>query len=119
MLRRLLQRKHHTKRGLCVRFSVLLLFRVGNVVQNRRSALSLARHEWFSCKGKEWKRIYCSGLALSTEPQKRKFHVVIWYPMSKIFSKKRAARVARLFFLIQPIKSLTCDTDVVVAVVIS
>ena len=33
--------------------------------------------------------------------------------------KKRAARAARLFFLIQPIKSLICGVVVVVAVVIS
>ena len=33
--------------------------------------------------------------------------------------KKRAARVARLFFLIQPIESLICSVDVAVAVVIS
>ena len=33
--------------------------------------------------------------------------------------EKRAARVARLFFLIQPIESLICSVDVAVAVVIS
>ena len=33
--------------------SLLRLFHVGHVVQNRRSALPLAWHEWFSCKGKE------------------------------------------------------------------
>ena len=38
---------------LCVKLSVLRLFRVGHVVQNRRSVLSLAWHEWFSCKGRE------------------------------------------------------------------
>ena len=46
-LRRLLQRKRHMKMGLCVRLSVLRLFQVGHVIQNRRSALSLSRHEWF------------------------------------------------------------------------
>ena len=35
----------------------------------------LAWYERFSCKGKEWK-IYCWELALSSEPQIRKFHVV-------------------------------------------
>ena len=34
-------------------------------------------------------------------------------------TKKRAARGARSFFLIQPIKSLICDVVAVVAVVIS
>ena len=52
-LRRLLQLKRHIKVELCVRLSVLRLFLVGHVVQNRQSALSLAWHEWFSCKGRE------------------------------------------------------------------
>ena len=34
-------------------------------------------------------------------------------------TKKRAARAARLFFFIQPIKSLICGAVVVIAVVIS
>ena len=51
-LRWQLQRKRHIKIDLCVRLSVLRLFHVGQFVQNRRSALSLAWHEWFSCKGK-------------------------------------------------------------------
>ena len=85
--------------------SLLRLFHVYHVVQNRRSALSFAWHEWFSCKGKEWK-IYCCELALSSEPQIWKFHVVVWQTTSKHCTKKRAARVARLFFFIQPIKSL-------------
>ena len=37
----------------------------------------------------------------------------------KNYNKKRAARAARLFFLIQPIKSLICGVVVAVAVVIS
>ena len=44
---------------LCVRLNVQRLFHVGHVVQNRWSVLSLAWHEWFSWKGREWK-IYCS-----------------------------------------------------------
>ena len=35
---------------LCVGLSGLRLFYVNHVVQNRRSALSLAWHEWFSAK---------------------------------------------------------------------
>ena len=46
-LRRLLQRKRHIKIELCVRLSVLGSYHVGHVVQRRRSALSLAGHEWF------------------------------------------------------------------------
>ena len=52
-LRRPLQRKRHIKVELSVRLNVSRLFHAGHVVQNRRSALSLALQEWFSCKGKE------------------------------------------------------------------
>ena len=115
-LRRQLQCKRHIKIDLCVQSSLLRLFHVGRVVQNRRSALSLAWHEWFSSKGREWK-IYCCELALSSEPQLWKFHVVVWQTTSKHCTKKRAARAARLFFVIQPIKSLICGVVVDVAVV--
>ena len=73
-LRPQLQRKRHIQIELCVKLSLLRLFHVGHVVQNRRSALSLAWHEWLSCKGKEWK-IYCCELALSSEPRIWTFHV--------------------------------------------
>ena len=97
-VRLLLRPKRHIKIELCVKLSVLRWFLVGNVVQNRRSALSLAWHGWVSCKGKEWK-IYCRGeLALSSDPQIWKFHVVVWQATSKHCTKKRAARAARLFF---------------------
>ena len=67
-LRLLLQRKRHFKIELCVRLTVSRLFHVAHVAQNRRGALSLAWHEWFSRRSKEW-NIYCCGLALSSEPQ--------------------------------------------------
>ena len=67
--------------------------------------LSLAWHEWFSCKGKGWK-IYCCELALSSEPQIWKFHVVIYQTTSKHCTQKRAANAARLYLFIQPIKLL-------------
>ena len=47
-----LQRKRHIKIELCVKLSLLRLFHVHHVVRNRRTALSLAWYEWFSCKGK-------------------------------------------------------------------
>ena len=115
-LRRQLQRKRHIKIELCVKLSLLRLFHVDHVVQNTRIALSLAWYERFSCKGKEWKIYYCE-LALSSEPQIWKFHVVVWQTTSKNCTKKRAARAARLFFFIQPIKSLICGVVVDVAVV--
>ena len=58
----------------------------------------------FNCFMQEWK-IYCCELALSSEPQIWKFHVVVWQTTSKHCTKKRAARAARLFSFIQPIKS--------------
>ena len=66
-LRLLLQQKRHFKIKLCFRLTVPRLFHVDHVVQNRRGALSLAWHQWFPRKSKEWK-IYCCGLALSPEP---------------------------------------------------
>ena len=45
------------------------------------------------------------------------FHVVAWQTTSKHCPKKRAARAPRLFFFIQPIKSLICGVVVDVAVV--
>ena len=52
-LRRQLKRKRHIKIELCVKLSLLRLFHVDHVVQNRRTTLSLPWYEWFSCKGKE------------------------------------------------------------------
>ena len=115
-LRRQLQQKRHIKIELCVKLSLWRLFHVNSVAQNRRTALSLAWYKWFSCKGKGWK-IYCWGLALSSEPQIWKFHIVAWQTTSKHCTKKRAARAARLFFFIQPIESLICGVFVDVAVV--
>ena len=115
-LQRLLQRKRHIKIELCVRLSILRLFHVDQVIQNRRSALSLAWYEWFSCKGKEWK-IYCCELALLSYPQIWKFHVIVWQTTSKHCTKNRAARAARLFFFIQQIKSTIWGVDIDVAVV--
>ena len=54
-LRRPLQRKRHIKIELCIRLSVLWLFHVGHVAQNRRSALSLAWYECFQAKAKNEK----------------------------------------------------------------
>ena len=93
---------------------------LGLVVRSRRSVLSLAWHELFSCIGKEWK-IYCCGLALSSKVQIWKFHVVVWQTTSKIAPKSRAARAARAarsFFFRQPIISLICGVEVAVVVFI-
>ena len=115
-LRQQLQGKRFIKIELCVKLSLLRLFHVNHFVQNRRNALSLAWHEWFLSKGKE-EKIYCCELPLSTEPHIWTFPVVVWQTTSKHCTKKRAARAARLFFFIQPIKSLICGVIVDVAVV--
>ena len=81
---------------------------VDHALQNTRSALSRAWNQWFPSKSKEWKIFRCR-FALSTEPQIWKFHVIVWPTTSKHCIKKRATRAARLFFLIQPMKSLICD----------
>ena len=96
-LRRLLQRKRPNNIKLCVKLSVLRLFQVGHVVQNRWSALSLAWYEWFSFKGKESEIYYWSGLASSSQPQIWKFHVAVWKTALKNCTKKRPVW---LFFFI-------------------
>ena len=57
-------------------------------------------------------------LALSSQLQICKSHIV-WRTTSKNCSKKRAARAALLFFVIQPIKSLNCGVVVAVAAFVS
>ena len=52
-LRRLLQQKCRIEIELCVGLSVLRLFRVGHVLQNRQSVLLLDWHNWFSRRDKE------------------------------------------------------------------
>jgi len=88
---------------LCVWLSVLRLFYVCHVEQNGWGALCLlgtngyhvkAKNEWFTAAGSRCR------------------HVVVWETTSQICTKKRAALVAWLFFLIQPIISLVCSVDV-------
>ena len=61
--------------------------------------------------------VVCSRLSL--KPYIWKFHVVIWQTTSKNSTKVRAARAARLFFVIQPIRSLFSGVVVAVAVVVA
>ena len=55
-------------------------------------------------KFREWK-IYLWVVTLSLKPWIWKYHVLVWQTPSKCYSKVRAARAARLFFLVQPIRS--------------
>ena len=53
------------------------------------------------------------------ERERERDSVFVEQTTSKYRTKKRATRAARLFFHIQPIKSLICGVAVAVAVVIS
>ena len=55
------QRKHHFKIELNGRLRVLRLCHVSHVARNRPSVLSLAWHEWFSCKGIKNTRCIAAG----------------------------------------------------------
>ena len=65
-------------------------------MRNKRSALLLAWHEWFSRRGKEWK-IYSSGFALSSEPQIWKFTSSFGELLQRI-APKSVAREQRDYF---------------------
>ena len=94
-LRRQLQRKLHFKIELCVRLSVTL-------------------YKW------AWRTFVGLARMVFMERQKVKDLLLRGRIVGRTWNlikctKKRAARAARLFFLIQPIKSLVCGADVAVA----
>ena len=101
----MLQRKRHIKIELCVKLSDLRLVHVGRVVQNMRSALSLASHanghyvkannEIFTTRAR---------VVVRTSNMKISRRGLDWQTTSKNCTEKHVARAARLFFLIQPIK---------------
>ena len=115
-LRGLLQRKCHIKIELCVRLSVLRLFHVGHVVQNRRNDCRLLGTNGFHVKA-ENERLTAAGSRCRQKLKYENFTSSSGRLRQNIAPTKRAARAARLFLLIQPIKLLICG--VVVAVVIS
>ena len=84
------------------------LLHVDHVVQNRRTALSLAWHEWFSRKDRMKDLLHRARVVVRTSNMKISRRRLADY------TKKRATRAARLFFFIQPIKSLICAVDVAV-----
>ena len=95
-LRRQLQRKLHFKIELCVRLSVTL-------------------YKW------AWRTFVGLARMVFMERQKVKDLLLRGRIVGRTWNlikctKKRAARAARLFFLIQPIKSLVCGADVAVTV---
>ena len=97
-LRWVLRRNSHIKIELRIRLSVkcdysmlVKLYKIGEV------ALWLAWHKWFSCRGKELK-IYGCRLALSSAPQKWKFHVVVWQTTSNNYTKKACRLCSTIIF---------------------
>ena len=114
-LRRLWQRKRHFKMTLCVRLSALQLFnRLVTLYKISELHLLLLGTKGFHANAKN-KIFTAAGLALSSEPQKRNYHVVVWQTTTKNFTKKSAPLAARLFSLIQPIKSLICGVVFVIS----
>ena len=116
-LRRQLQRKRDIKIELCVKSSLLQLFYVDHVVQNRRSDFRLLCTNGFHVKANNERFIVAS----SRCRQNLKYeNFTSSFPRVRqtIAPKSvRAARAARFFFFIQPIKSLICGVAVDVAAV--
>ena len=78
--------------------SGLRLFYVGNVAQNRRSALSLAWHEWFSLMQRQRMKGLLLKARVVTRISKIKISRRHLADYVKNCTKKRGARAARLFF---------------------
>ena len=116
-LRRLLQRKRHIEIELCVELNVLWWFYVGHGQQTRQKALSLAWHEWVSCKGKEWK-IYCCGLRLCRQNLKNKNFTSSFGRLRQKLLEK-ACRTCSTTIFLHSTNQIICGAVVVVAVVIS
>ena len=92
------------------------LFHVGHVVQDRRNDCRLLGTNGFHVKA-ENERLTAAGSRCRQKLKYENFTSSSGRLRQNIAPTKRAARAARLFLLIQPIKLLICG--VVVAVVIS
>ena len=111
-LRLLLWRKLHIKIVLCARLSVLQLFHVGHEVQSNRSKLICLPKILFLILRQRRKDLMLRlGVVVRTS------NINISRLRSAAYV--RAARAARLFFFIQPIKSLPFGVVVAVFVAIS
>ena len=119
-LRRLLQRKRHVNIELFVRLSVFTIIPCLSryTKQVKCTSVCLVRMVFKFTWGQRMKNLLLRAcVVVRTSNMKISRRPLADYV--KNCTKKRAARAARLFFLIQPIKSLICDAVVVVAVVIS
>ena len=109
-------KKRHFKIELHIRLSVSRLFHVHHVVQNRRSPLLLAWHEWFSRK----ERFTAAG-----SPCRRNFKyinlIASFGGLSRQTASKRVLQVQHDYFSLfkQFIKSLICGVVLAVAAVVS
>ena len=109
-------KKRHFKIELLIKLSVSRLFHVLHVVQNRRSPLSLAWHEWFSRN----ERFTAAG-----SPCRQNFKYVNFITsfggLSRQTASKRELQVQHDYFSLfnQFIKSLICGVVVAVAAVVS
>ena len=100
---------------VCVGLSVSRLLHIGHVVQNRRSALSLAWHEWFSREG-NWR---IKDLLLHCRWSWHMNFTSFGRPRQKIASKIVPLVQHDYFsFFIQPVKSMICGVVIAVAVVV-
>ena len=81
--------------------------------KNKRGVLSLDWHKWFSRKRFGMKYLL---LWARQNLKYENFTLSFWQTH---YTKVRAARAARLFFIIQAIISLICDALVAFAIVVS
>ena len=95
---------------LCDYFMLIMLYKIGEL------HFRLLGTNGFHVKAKS-KKFTAATLRCRQNLKYEKFHVVVKQTTSKHCTKKRATRAARLFFFIQPIKSLICGVVVDVAVV--
>ena len=109
-------KKRHFKIELHIRLSVSRLFHVHHVVQNRRSPLLLAWHEWFSRK----ERFTAAG-----SPCRHNFKyinlIASFGGLGRQTASKRVLQVQHDYFSLfkQFIKSLICGVVLAVAAVVS
>ena len=108
-----------TLKNFALGLSVSRLFRVGHVLHHRRSRLWLVWHKLVFMLGQRMKNLLQRCRVVVRTSKMLKFHVVIWQTSAQNCTKGRAARAARLFLFVQPIKALICGVVVAVAVVIS
>ena len=108
-------KKCHLKVELCIWLSVLRLFYVHHVVQNRRSSLSLASHEWLSRNER---------FAAAGSPCRHNFNSVNFTSFGRLRRKTAGNSVPHVqhdyFSLFNQFnKSLICAVVVVVTAVVS